>query len=224
MNELINKIHIGDCLELMRKLPDNSIDLILTDPPYGIGADKRAASNGGKKWGRAVAPHREYRHTNWDEKIPDAEVFAEMFRVSKHQIIWGGNYFIEHLKNSPCWLVWNKDNGTNYFSDCEMAWTSFPSAVRMFTYRWNGMLQGNTKDKEDRIHPTQKPLPLFRWCIEKYSGPGDIVLDCYSGSGTTAVACSETDRRFICVEKDPEYHAASIGRLEQFNAQGRLIL
>ena len=134
----------------------------------------------------------------------------------------GGNYFCENLSNSSCWLVWDKVTGGNCYADCELAYTSFKSAVRLFTFMWKGMFQENMKEKEERIHPTQKPLPLFQWCLENYSKEGDLVLDCFSGSGTTAVACHNLNRRFICIEKDPEYHAASVERLNREQAQMRL--
>ena len=145
-----------------------------------------------------------------------------MFRVSKNQIIFGGNYFVEYLYNSSCWIVWNKNNGNNDFADCELAWTSFKSAVRKYDWTWNGMLQQNMKNKDIRIHPTQKPLGLFEKILLDYSKENDLILDCFSGSGTTAVACYNTYRNFICVEKDREYHKKSIERLEQEKAQIRL--
>ena len=141
-------------------------------------------------------------------------MFDEIFRISKNQIIFGGNYFIENLHNSNCWIVWDKQNGSNYFADCELAWTSFNSAVRKYEFLWNGMLQQNMKNKEVRIHPTQKPADLFGQILRDYSKEKDLVLDCFSGSGTTAIACHRLKRRFICIEKDAEYWQASIKRLE----------
>lgn len=116
-------------------------------------------------------------------------------------------------------LVWDKNNGNNDFADCELAWTSFKSAVRKFKYTWNGMLQENMKHKEIRVHPTQKPLALFEWCLQNYSKEGDLVLDCFSGSGTTAVACHNLKRRFICIEKDYDYWKVSCERLERVQEQ-----
>lgn len=213
-DQYINQIINADCLDILRQLPDKCIDLVLTDPPYGIGESK------GKNKSRSkLAAAKDYGNKEWDNSIPSAELFSEIFRVSKNQIIWGGNYFVECLKNSSCWIVWNKLNGDNDFADCELAYTSFKSAVRKFDYLWAGMLQGNMKDKEIRIHPTQKPQPLFQWCLQNYSKEGDLILDCFSGSGTTAVACHNLKRRFICIEKDPDYWAASIKRLEAVQAQ-----
>lgn len=145
-----------------------------------------------------------------------------MFRVSRNQIIFGGNYFVKYLDNSSCWIVWNKNNGNNDFADCELAWTSFKSAVRKYDWTWNGMLQQNMKNKDIRIHPTQKPLGLFEKILLDYSKENDLILDCFSGSGTTAVACYNTHRNFICIEKDKDYYEKSIERLEQEKAQIRL--
>lgn len=163
-----------------------------------------------------------YEIKDWDSEIPHKEIFEEIFRVSKNQIIWGGNYFAEFLKNSSCWLVWDKLTGENLYADCELAYTNFEKAVRKFTFLWKGMLQQDMKNKELRIHPTQKPVQLFQWCLQNYSKEGDLVLDCFSGSGTTAIACYNLKRRFICIEKDFDYWKASCKRLEDHQRQGIL--
>ena len=213
---MINKIIHGDCLDVMKDIPDKSVDLILTDPPYGINE-----ANGKNHSRGLLAKSKEYTVKDWDNKIPEKEIFEEMFRVSKNQIIFGGNYFFEYLYNSPCWLVWHKEiNGD--FADCEIAWTSFKSAIRYFKWRWNGMLQENMKQKDIRIHPTQKPTGLFQNILQKYSKEGETVLDCFSGSGTTAIACIRTNRNYICIEKDKEYYDLSVERVKQELAQGRL--
>lgn len=153
--------------------------------------------------------------------IPSKCVFDELLRVSKHAIIFGGNYFVEYLSNSPCWIVWNKLNSGN-FADCELAWTNFKSAVRKYDVLWNGMIKDPSERHEIRIHPTQKPVILFKKILDDYSKENDLVLDCFSGSGTTAVACHNLHRRFICIEKDPEYYRASCERLEQAQRQQTL--
>lgn len=220
VEEITNTIINADCLEILRQLPDKCIDLVLTDPPYGIGVNKKTVIFDGTIHGKGFGAKRSFfAKKDWDDAIPSKEIFDEIFRVSKNQIIWGGNYFTEYLNNKSCWIVWDKENGTNDFADCELAYTSFNSAVRKYTYRWNGCLQGNMKEKEIRIHPTQKPLPLFQWCLQNYSNENDLVLDPFSGSGTTAVACHNLNRRFICIEKDPEYYAASVKRLEEAQRQ-----
>lgn len=187
----------------MSTLPENAFDLAIVDPPYGIGADKGTwgSSNKGKV--------TNYAKRDWDKAIPDIEYFIELVRVSKNQIVWGGNYF--HLPPSSCWLVWDKLNSAD-FADCELAWTSFPSAVRKFTFRWNGMLQGDMKNKETRIHPTQKPVALYRWLLHNYAKPGDRILDTHLGSASSAIAAHQMGFDFVGTELDPDYYAASVKR------------
>ena len=228
ISEHINKIINSDCLDILKKLPDKSIDLCVTDPPYGIGESMKKNESRGK-----LAAAKNYGYSRWDEKIPDKIIFDEIFRVSKNQVICGGNYFVEYLKNSPCWIVWDKINGGSDFADCELIYTSFSSAVRLIRYMWAGMLhgksieeghipQGDKKKKEIRIHPTQKPLALFEWIIYKYTEPGALILDPFSGSGTTAIACHNLKREFICIEKDKKYFELSNRRLQERQAQGDL--
>ena len=200
-DDYINKVLHGDCLELMKQIPDGSVDLVLTDPPYGHG--KQVISNNKSRGKLAIA--KDYGNGEWNCKTPTFQHFKEMRRISKNQIIFGGNYFIEHLHNSSCWLVWDKNNGNNDFADCELAWTSFNSAVRKIKYTWNGMLQGNMKEKEQRVHPTQKPVPLIAWILRNYSEQNQIILDPFMGSGTTCVAAKALDRRFIGIEKEQKY-------------------
>ncbi|RJS73020.1 site-specific DNA-methyltransferase, partial [ANME-2 cluster archaeon] len=133
------------------------------------------------------------------------EYFDEMLRISKNQIIFGGNYYTDYLTPSSCWIVWDKRNGRNDFADCELAWTSFKSAVRIFRYKWNGMLQENMKKKEKRVHPTQKPTPVFTWILKKYSNEGDLICDPFLGSGTTLEACRKTNRNCIGFEISGEW-------------------
>jgi len=197
----INKIYCGDCLKIMKELPDKSIDLILTDPPYGINENNKKRTQRGN-----LANPINYGEFTWDKKRVSKDYFTEMFRVSKNQIIFGGNYYTDYnLPRSSCWLIWDKVNETKHFSDCELAWTSFKTAVRKFTWRWDGFLQEDMKHKEKRVHPTQKPLALFEWCVYKYSDEGNLILDPFIGSGTTAVACIRTKRNFIGIDKEPKY-------------------
>ena len=202
---------IGDCLDLMSGYPDDHFDLTLTDPPYGIGESNEKNMSRYSKVGfkgkirRKKIRGTDFGHYEWDNQRIDKEYFTEMLRISKNQIIFGGNYYTDYLYPTSCWIVWDKDNGNNDFADCELAWTSFKSAVRIIKYRWNGMLQGNMKNKEKRVHPTQKPLPLFKWILEKYSKPGDTILDPFLGSGTTLEACYQTGRNCIGFELDPQW-------------------
>ena len=217
MDKYINQIINADCLDILKELPDKCIDLVLTDPPYGIGEARGKNKSRGNK---AIA--KDYGNKDWDNSIPEKEIFNEILRVSKHQIIFGGNYFVEYLHNSPCWLVWDKNNGANDFADCELAWTNFKSAVRKYLWTWHGMLQHDMKNKDVRIHPTQKPLKLFEMIINDYSNENDLILDCFSGSGTTAIACHNLKRSFICIERDTDYYNASVERLKDAQSQLKL--
>jgi site-specific DNA-methyltransferase (adenine-specific) len=145
-----------------------------------------------------------------------------MQRVSKNQIIFGGNYFVEHLRNSSCWIVWDKDNGNTDFADCELAWCSFSSAVRRLKLRWNGMLQHNMKDKEIRIHPTQKPVRLFEWILEKYATQGQVIFDPFLGSGSSAIAAHNLGFEFIGAEREQSYFDSACKRIEAAQQQLKL--
>jgi DNA modification methylase len=207
----------------MREMPDKSVDLVLTDPPYGLEIGIKTNTGGGSVQSKTLfgktTVNKMPEKTDFilfDDSIPPTkEYFDEIFRISKNQIVFGGNYF--GLPPTSCYIVWDKDNGENDFADCELAWTSFKSAVRKFTWRWNGLLQQDMAHKEKREHPTQKPLPLMMWCLEKYSKPGAVVLDPFMGSGTTCVACKKLGRNFIGIEKEPAYVAIAEKRLEKVN-------
>lgn len=173
-----------------------------------------------KRYGNAKVAPRNYKYKKWDIEPPPAEYFTELMRVSKNQIIWGANHFISRIPfDSSCWIVWDKDNGTTDFADCELAWTSFKTAVRRYKYRWHGMLQENMREKEVRIHPTQKPAALYAWLLNKYAKPGEIILDTHVGSASSLVACHKGGYRFIGFEIDPEYYKAASERLSFEMAQ-----
>lgn len=192
----------GDSLTIMKGYADKQFDLVLCDPPYGIGKSKYRRPK--TRYGNAKA-HNKFYDEEWDSQTPSKEYFDEILRVSKNQIIFGGNYFSDKLPPSSCWIVWDKDNGMNDFADCELAWTSFSSAVRQFTFRWQGMLQGDMKNKEQRYHPTQKPVALMKWCLEKYSKEGDSVLDVFMGSGPTLIAAKMLNRPVVGIDISPKY-------------------
>jgi site-specific DNA-methyltransferase (adenine-specific) len=226
MTPELNRIYCMDCLDGMRQMPDKSIDLVVTDPPYGIG---EAAGKNKKRGGVAFKKiggknnyvgSRDYGNLEWDDKPPTAEYFAEIMRISKNQIIFGGNFF--DLPPSPCWIVWDKDNGDNDFSDCELAWTTFKTAVRKFTWRWNGLLQEDMAHKEIRCHPTQKPVPLFEWIIGKYAKEGDTICDPFFGSGSCLVACVRMGHQFIGFEKEQSYYNAASIRIKKAQEQGKI--
>ena len=204
---------IGDCLDVMQRYPDKHFDLILTDPPYGIGESNEKNMSRG-----TLAKPLDYGHYEWDKERLDKRYFDEMFRISKNQIVFGGNYYIDYLKPTNCMIVWDKDNSGN-FADCELAWTSFKTAVRLFKYRWNGMLQGDMKNKEERVHPTQKPVPLFEWILKNYSKKGDKILDPFCGSGTTLEACMNLDLDCLAVDISDEWIGHYKKRLHSDNSK-----
>lgn len=205
--DYINKIICGDCLEVMKGIPDKAVDLVLTDPPYGINYDKtqdkisksNRVSNGGK-W-------KEYKD-DWDSKI-STDYFLEMFRVSHNQIIWGGQFY--NMASNKKWLIWNKIQ-RNYMTEGEMAWTSFPKGLSIFDMSRADAYINKTDGK---FHPTQKPVQLFQWCLKLLSYPKAIILDPFGGSGTTAIACKNLGLDFIVIEKDPKYCEIAQRRLAQ---------
>ena len=152
------------------------------------------------------------------------EYFEELMRVSENQIIWGANHFISRLprRDSSCWLVWDKENGATDFADCELAWASFKTAVRIFRFRWQGMLQGDMKHKERRIHPTQKPVALYAWIYSRYAKPGDRILDTHLGSGSSRIAAWDAGLDFVGVELDKTYFDLEEKRFAEYSAQLRM--
>lgn len=220
MNKFISEVTNEDCMEGMARYPDKYFDLAIVDPPYGIGEDGiKNHSRGG------AAKPTMYTPKNWDSSAPQKEYFNELLRVSKNTIIWGANHFIENIphSNSSCWIVWDKDN-TGDFADCELAYTSFKTAVRMFTFRWNGMLQQDMKNKEYRIHPTQKPIALYKWLLSNYAKQGDKILDTHLGSGSSRIAAYEMGFDFTAFELDTEYFEAQEKRYKAHIAQLKLEL
>ena len=183
----------------MKGIPDKSVDLVLTDPPYGIGAGKEKPHNGWKDYGIS----------QWDNARPKQELFIEMARVSTNQIIWGGNYFADLLPPSMGWLVWDKGQRDFSLADGELAWTSFNRALRILDYSRAEALQ------DGRFHPTQKPMEIIRRILVDLSKEGDIILDPFLGSGTTAVACKELGRKFIGIEISEKYCQMAQRRLAQ---------
>ncbi len=201
-----------DNMLLMARYPDKYFDLAIVDPPYGIGAAKQIdLGNSNKKV--------KHKTKDWDNAIPTDEYFAELFRVSKNQIIWGGNYFIEHLKNTRCFIVWNKENGTNNMADCELAWTSFETSVRMY----NGhIFKGIGNSNYVTIHPTQKPIKLYEWILDKYAKEGDKILDTHLGSGSIAIACHDYGFDLTACELDKEYFDKAMERIKNHTNQTKL--
>jgi site-specific DNA-methyltransferase (adenine-specific) len=213
-------LHNVDCMEYMKSLPDNAFDLAIVDPPYGIGENGDRNKSRGK-----LAISKNYKaFAGNDLKSPDLDYFIELKRISKNQIIWGGNHFIQNIPNanSSCWIVWDKVNGETDFADSELAWSSFKTAVRNFRFQWQGMLQGDMKNKEIRIHPTQKPVKLYEWLLTNYANKGDKILDTHLGSGSHAIACNNLGFEMVGCELDTDYFNAACKRIKQETAQERL--
>ena len=207
-----------DCIEGMKEFPDTFFDLAIVDPPYGSKVGRGGYMT--NRSGGGVGRRRTYHLALWSQDRPSEEYFKELQRVSKNQIIWGGNYFADMLETSPCWIVWDKGvpEGVHY-ADCELAWTSFDSAVKMFNYRWSGMMQENMKEKEFRIHPTQKPIALYDWLLNKYAKPGDIILDTHVGSASSLIACERLNHKYVGFEIDETYYKMAKERLAAEVAQ-----
>lgn len=208
----LNKLYNMNCLDGMKKIPDKFFDLAIVDPPYGIG------ESGSKNHTRGlIAKAKAYKAFHGsDLEPPNTEYFNELFRISKNQIIFGANHFISKIpKDSSCWIVWDKDNGKTDFADCELAWTSFDTAVRKFKFKWQGMLQENMKNKEIRIHPTQKPIALYEWILNNYAKPGDKVIDTHVGSASSLIACYNLGFEYMGFELDEFYYNAATKRIEE---------
>ena len=200
----ISKIYNYDRMEFLSKFPDKFFDLVIDDPPYGIGEDGSKNNSRNK-----IAIAKSYvAYSGNDSEAPPPEYFEELKRISHHQIIWGANHFISHLPvpaDASCWLVWDKDNGNSHFADCELAWTSFQTAVRKFKYRWNGMWQENMKHKEKRIHPNQKPVALYGWLLNNYAKLGYKIGSPHMGSQSDRIAAYKLGFDFWGCDKDEHY-------------------
>jgi site-specific DNA-methyltransferase (adenine-specific) len=211
-----NIVYNVDCQLFMKNIPDKYYELAICDPPYGIKQDGRNNHTRGN-----LAKPKDYSlNKKYDDNPSDKDYFIELFRISKNQILFGANHYIENFhKNSSCWIVWDKDNGKSDFSDCELAFTSFKSAVRQFTFKWQGMLQGNMKNKEIHIHPNQKPVELYLWLLKNYAKPNDKIFDSHVGSGSSRCACYELGFDFEGCEIDVDYWQAQEERFKIFKAK-----
>ena len=223
-------------MEGMAQFPDKYFDLAVVDPPYGIKADRsfvRKTPQIDKRNGRPIKTKPKLVGV-WDNERPNIDYFKQIIRVSKNQIIWGGNYFADLLPAKSCWIVWDKVNGNSDQADCELAWTSFNTAVRQIELLWNGILeaesinkgrrnQGNKKLCESRIHPTQKPIRLYDWIYKKYLPDGGKVIDTHLGSGSNRIAADKAGNiDFTGYELDKDYFEASQKRYENYKLQLRL--
>ena len=196
-----------DNMELMARYEDNYFDLAIVDPPYGIGAGSKKFINGSSKTEKNY-----FRENDWDIP-PTKQYFKELKRVSRNQIIWGGNYFVEHLKNFRCFIFWDKTIHGNSYADGELAWTSFDKVARY--YRKN-IAQVTS---EGRMHPTQKPVTLYEWLLMNYAKEGDKILDTHLGSGSIAIACHKMKYDLTACELDKEYYEKAMQRIEEHTNQ-----
>jgi len=202
------KLYNDDCLPAMLKMEDNQFDLAIVDPPYGININ---VSMGRRKGNKKSDYHK---FAGNDSEIPTKEYFNELFRVSKNQIIWGGNYMTEHLKPSSCWVMWDKGFSEDVtFAQFEMAWTSFNSSAKKYDKHPNQL---------NRIHPTQKPVKLYEWLLMRYANEGDKILDTHLGSGSIAIACDKMGFDLTGYELDKDYYDGAVKRLSNHQKQERL--
>ena len=215
MEKYKNKVLNQDCLTFMKTVPDKYFDLVLTDPPYGIGIDgqKQSINKNNPK-----ANRKKYDFKGWDSFSPSKEYFDEIFRISKNQIIWGANYFVDKLQgNTKGWIIWDKGQHGLTMSDCELAFSSFQCATRIVTFNRVELLIDKAQ------HPTQKPLKLFDYCIRKSiieDKAIKTVFDPFMGSGTTAIACKSLGLNYVGCELDKDYYEIINKRLSQ--VQGSL--
>lgn len=198
----------ADCMNVMRTMPDNAFDLAIVDPPYGININHSIGRRKGQK-------RSNYKVCYWDNSIPEDYYFEELFRVSTNQIVWGGNYMTKNLAPSRCWVIWDKMFSENVsFSQYEMAWTSFSSSAKKFTLSPSNII--------NRIHPTQKPVELYKWLLANYASPGDKILDTHLGSGSICIACDDLGFDMTGIELDPDYYNAAKKRIICHQAQQKL--
>jgi site-specific DNA-methyltransferase (adenine-specific) len=214
-----NVILHGDCMDLMKHFNDKEINLSIVDPPYGI--HDKITNNGSMTKNKGNKFAMLYDKKQWDKKRPDNKYFNELFRISKNQIICGANYFVEFLPVSRGWILWDKmGEGLSVVND-ELIFTSFDLSIKKFI-RCHGMDKGFMNKEGANIHPTQKPVALYRWLLQNYAKPGDKIIDTHSGSGSLACACHIEKFDFLAIEKDADYHKSSCERLETLRSQGCL--
>jgi len=198
-----------DCMEFMAGCKENEFDLAVVDPPYGINVN---VSMGRRKGNKKSDYHK---FSGNDSSIPNENYFKELFRISKNQIVWGGNYMTEFLKPSPCWILWDKGFSENVtFAQFEMAWSSFSSSAKKYDF--------NAAANKDRIHPTQKPTDLYRWILKNYAKAGDTILDTHGGSMSSAIACHMEGFELDICEIDKEYFDAAVNRFKIYEQQQKL--
>ena len=217
-DSLVSDIYLMDCIEGMKQYSDNYFDLAIVDPPYGIGVDGAIhirKPDRPSTWDMV----EKYEKKDWDDEIPKAEYWEQLLRVSQNQIVWGGNYFTEYLKPSKGWVFWDKKfDKTFNFSHGELAWTSFNKQLLKVTKS----SKAETNGGKDRIHPTQKPIYIYKWLLDKYAKQGDKILDTHLGSGSIAIACHDYGFELTACELDSEYYEKAIERIKNHTLQQSL--
>jgi len=210
-----------DNMLMMARYPDNYFDLAIVDPPYGIDVDNRE-DHGKKRSKKSASKSKDYAKKGWDSEVPKEEYFKELFRVSKNQIIWGVNYYPYNFLNGGR-IFWDKGTAEGFTSgDGELAYCSKTNTIRKVSIVWNGMIQHDMKNKETRIHPTQKPVALYKWILDKYAKQGDKILDTHLGSGSIAIACHDYKYELTACELDKEYYDKAIQRITNHTNQQKL--
>ena len=215
-----SEVYLEDCVKALKRYADNHFDLAIVDPPYGIGAGSVNFQSGTRK-----KPSKFHKVNDWDNAIPTAEYWGQLFRVSKNQIVWGGNYFDLPLTKS--WIIWDKNNGESGFADGEMAWNSFNKPLKIKKIHWCGSAS-NWEDTNGKIHPTQKPVKLYSWQLQEYATKGMKILDTHLGSGSIALAIDKANKldnmnlEFVGIELDTEYFNAAVNRFRLAHAQSCL--
>ena len=207
-----SEVYLEDCVKALKRFNDNHFDLAIVDPPYGLGID----GNKEQRWKDGSLKRKAHEIKGWDNAIPTAEYFSELKRVSKNQIIWGGNYFTEFLKPTKSWIFWYKGQQDLTMSDGEMAWTSMEKVTRMVNIHRTHIWQ------EKPMHPTQKPVKLYDWILNKYATEGDLILDTHLGSGSSRIAAYKGGFNFVGFEIDQEYYEKQEKRFNDFKSQLRL--
>jgi site-specific DNA-methyltransferase (adenine-specific) len=218
--DLVSETYHMDCLAGMKEYPDKYFDLAVVDPPYGIGEAGQRNVSGDRPTTKWKNPKSIKYKTFDDSKPPSVDYWVELFRVSKNQIVWGGNYFTETLPPSKGWIVWDKQADIKeHLSMCELAWSSFDVKCNKFEYLWAGFKK---KDQVQRIHPTQKPIPLYDWIYNNYAEPGQKILDTHLGSGSNRIAAHKNGLHFVGFEIDEEYFYAQEHRFKTYLSQPTL--
>lgn len=210
-----------DCMDLMSRYPDNYFDLAIVDPPYGINADKKNSKREFKSK-KSASVSKDYGSQEWDSNVPKVNYFKELMRVSRKQVVWGVNYYPYSDLFIGGRLFWDKGVTMPTYSKGELAYVSWINSIDVVKIDWHGMIQHDMKNKEIRIHPTQKPVALYKWLLDKYAKPGDKILDTHLGSGSIAIACHDYGFELIACELDKEYYDKAIQRLKNHVSQGRL--